>query len=392
MREKSLLPGCNNAEWRWAIAEYREHMPRQHRAFETSTNVLGPTGMERESGQASLFALAGTATRFVRDRDSLVELLFPGTDLRGSYRAATPAGCPFQLFSERLRECRHPWGYKMNRKIPVLKSSDTVEAKQQLVDSLRDEVRRMEVARVSHDKLPIASGCDALDGLLPAGGWQRGTLVEWLSAEPGSGAGTLALILARQAALEGGAVVILDRRQQFYPPAAAALGLDLENLIIVRSQQSADEIWALEQALRCPGVAAVWAPLDYLEWHAFRRLQLAAESGGSLGLLLRSGHVRRQPSWAHLQLWVEPVQRKEDKLADAAWLRNVRVEVTRCRQVETERPDQPRSARQGQGASVELELDETSALIRAVSRHETRPLHLATQLAHPKTRRCSARA
>ena len=139
----------------------------------------------------------------------------------------------------------------------------------------------------------VSSGCAALDRLLPAGGFRRGTLVEWLSTSSGSGAGTLAILVAREAASEGGAVVIVDRPHQFYPPAAAALGIRLEQTIVVRPDTKRDEIWALDQSLRCPGVAAVWSPLsDRLDQRDFRRLQLAAETGNCLGLLLRSSAVR----------------------------------------------------------------------------------------------------
>ena len=36
--------------------------------------------------------------------------------------------------------------------------------------------------------------------------------------------------------------------------------------------------------LRCGGVAAVWASLESVDDRTFRRLQLAAEEGGALGL------------------------------------------------------------------------------------------------------------
>src|SRR5690242_9807019 len=100
------------------------------------------------------------------------------------------------------------------------------------------EVRRL--ARLLEDLTPhsrgsmprrseetISSGSPGLDRLLPQAGWPRGSLVEWLSEEPGSGAATLALVAAREAHAAGGAVVVVDRTGTFYPPAAAAWRLDL---------------------------------------------------------------------------------------------------------------------------------------------------------------------
>ena len=112
-------------------------------------------------------------------------------------------------------------------------------------------------------------------------------LIEWLSGMARSGAATLSLLCAREACRQGGALVVIDRQQTFYPPAAAAWGIDLDRLIIVRPQSARDELWAAVQSLRSPAVAAVWAPIDRLDSRAFRRLQLAAQAGRTLGLLLR---------------------------------------------------------------------------------------------------------
>jgi hypothetical protein len=166
----------------------------------------------------------------------------------------------------------------------------------------------------------LSSGCAALDRLLPTGGFPRGSLVEWLADEAGgAGAGVLAMLAAREASIkastgtnaegaaQGKAVVVLDRQQTFYPPAAAALGVDLETAIVVRARSAAEELWALDQILRCPGVAAVWGPVAKIDPRWFRRLQLAAERGGALGLLLRPASVRGRPSWAWAQIGVAPV-------------------------------------------------------------------------------------
>ena len=207
----------------------------------------------------------------------------------------------------------------------------------------------------------VSSGCPELDHILPAGCFQRGQLVEWLEDSPGSGASTLALIIARQAARQGGVIAILDREKQFFPPAAAALGINLNNLLLIQAASHQDEFWALDQALRCPAVAAVWASLKHLEPRHFRRLQLAVEQSGSLGLLTRPQQVRGQPSWSQMQLLVQP--------QPGNGLRRWRIEVIRARGDRA-------------GRAVELEMDDTTGTLRKSSHeHQTNPLHLATQLA-----------
>ncbi len=196
---------------------------------------------------------------------------------------------------------------------------------------LREQMTQWEGRGRREAEPPVPSGCGPLDELLPDGGFRRGSLVEWIAAGEGSGAGTLALGAAREGCRQGGALVVLDQTGEFYPPAAAGLGVELERTIVVHARTKADNLWALDQALRCPGVAVVLAWSDRLDAKTFRRLQLAAEQAGGLGLLVRPEQARREPSWAEVRLLVEPLP-----AADPAGLavpagRRLRIEVLRAR-------------------------------------------------------------
>jgi protein ImuA len=199
----------------------------------------------------------------------------------------------------------------------------------------------------------FSTGIEALDGLLPDSGFRPGTLIEWL-AEAGSG-DQLALLAAQAALRSDRFLFVIDHEKTFYPPAAAALGIDLERLILVRpgkvsaaktsrpirsaskgiaesATAAGDEtanletLWALEQTLQSRGVAVAFCRLARLEARVFRRLQLAAERGGGLGFLIRAPSARNEPSWSDVRLWVEPVS-EEKSLSGRRW----RVEVLRCR-------------------------------------------------------------
>lgn len=173
---------------------------------------------------------------------------------------------------------------------------------------LAEAIERIEGTRRPRDGRPVASGFAALDRLLPEGGFHRGAIVEYLSAGGGSAAASLALATARSAMLAaGGVLLVVDRERTFYPPAAAAWGISLDRLILAWPDNDDDERWTLDQALRSPAVAAVLAwPAD-MEGNDFRRWQLAAEAGGSLGLFVRPDAVRGEPSWAEARLAVSPL-------------------------------------------------------------------------------------
>lgn len=274
-------------------------------------------------------------------------------------------------------------------------SDPTVADVSDRVQQLRQLVRRLEGEGRGggQERPPVSTGCAALDRLLPQGGLQRGTLVEWLGAESGGGAGTLALAAARQACLAGGLLVVLDRARRFYPPPLAAWGLDLGRVIVVQANRVEDEIWAADQALRCPSVAAVWGPLERLTTRDYRRLQLAAEEGGVLGLLRRPARLLGQPTWADSQWWVRAESAshaahesasRQDVPAEPGPAsrseRRLRVTLVRCR------GGPP-------GPTVTVSWDERTGVIREVeSGHETRRVPAVSPLASAAVARRAHRA
>jgi protein ImuA len=189
-------------------------------------------------------------------------------------------------------------------------------SRKQIIEQLRSRLRNLQEARRPARDAVIPTRIAGLAGLLPGAGWGRGTLVEWLSAGEGSGAATLALLSAGEICAGDGVLVVIDASGEFYPPTAAGWGIDLDRTIVVRPATRRDEVWAWDQALRCPAVGAVWGWIAALESRSFRRLQLAAEAGGGVGLLVRPARFQREPTWAGVRLLVEPVSDQRSAVSD----------------------------------------------------------------------------
>ena len=182
----------------------------------------------------------------------------------------------------------------------------------------------------------VASGFRSLDALLPAGGVRRGSLLEWLAGGPGAaggmaGAGAMALACAVACRLgraaEPRTLVVVDRTGWFHPPALLpwlGVGVEAVRLVVARPAHDDDEIWAIDQALRCAGVAAVLAwprtaatpgggpavgrRCAAQSWTiAMRRWQLAARSSGAVGLFVRPASARAEASWAEARIAVVPL-------------------------------------------------------------------------------------
>ena len=230
----------------------------------------------------------------------------------------------------------------------------------EVMERLKRGVRRLE-----KDQRPdfgrVTSGSRGVDGLVGEGGFRRGSLVEWLG-EPGSGATALASVAAREASRGSGSVVVIDHARRFYPPAAAGLGIRLDQLIVVRPESEKDFHWAVCQSLGCRGISAVLCWPQKLDSQSLRRWQLAAETGGSIGLLVRPTRVRGQPTWADVQLLVQPRPTRTASVRSATQ-RRLRVELCYCRSGKA-------------GGRTEMDFDFETGLI-----HETSALPVVAQLA-----------
>jgi protein ImuA len=172
--------------------------------------------------------------------------------------------------------------------------------------------------------------------------------------------------MARQACRRGDPLVVVERAAggeggSFYPPAACGQGVLLEQTILVRPGTEEDELWALDQILRTEGVGAVLCWGERWSQRALRRLQLAAEAGGGLGLVLRPAWARGEPCWARLRVLVEPLGMEPTDagprggLGEGVWVdvRRLRVHVLHVHGG-------------AGGRQVDLEVDETGA-VRVVS-------------------------
>lgn len=160
------------------------------------------------------------------------------------------------------------------------------------------------------------TGCAALDAVLPDGGWPRGALTELLL--PGDGVGELALLMPALARMTGaGARVVLVAPPYIpYAPAWQQAGLDLARVDIVEAGPR-DALWAFEQCLRSAACAAVLGWPASADDRALRRLQVAADTGGSCAFALRDRRHALNASPAALRMEYLP--------GEAAW------RVRKCR-------------------------------------------------------------
>ena len=177
-------------------------------------------------------------------------------------------------------------------------------------------------------------GLAALDAALPWGGVPLAVLHE-IEGDATSGendaAATafLAGILARLAPAKP--VLWCMQTPDLHPPGLAQAGLMAQRLLLVRTSDERETLWAMEEGLRSRVLAAVVGEVGTLSMTASRRLQLAAEASGVTGFVLhRCGGTAAASAavtrWRVTGLPAVPVA-GEPGIGQSRW----RVALLRCR-------------------------------------------------------------
>jgi hypothetical protein len=155
--------------------------------------------------------------------------------------------------------------------------------------------------------LAAPSGFAELDASLPGGGWPVGAIAELMSDAIGIGELSLLVPVLSRLARAGRYIACIAPPYLPYAPALAQRGVPLERMLLIQTCSLQQSLWAIEQALRCPAIGAVLGWPAYIIDKNVRRLQLAAEAGGSLGILYRPPEAARESSPAALRLRLHAV-------------------------------------------------------------------------------------
>ena len=88
--------------------------------------------------------------------------------------------------------------------------------------------------------------------------------------------------------MRGGRVSLwITSSRTVFPPALKNFGIQPDRIIFIYLQKEKDILWAMEEALRCEGLAAVVGEIQELGFTASRRLQLAVEQSRVTGFIIR---------------------------------------------------------------------------------------------------------
>ncbi len=152
---------------------------------------------------------------------------------------------------------------------------------------MRDQIRQIE-GRDKRTASVLPFGIAAIDRRLPNGGLTRGALHEVAGGGNGAVDGAAAALFAAGiAARTKGKVLWCVTRRDLFAPAIEQAGLSHNRVIFVEAGDEKDLLACFEEGLRHPGLGAAVAEVAKLSMTTSRRLQLAAEASGGIGIAIR---------------------------------------------------------------------------------------------------------
>ena len=156
-----------------------------------------------------------------------------------------------------------------------------------IIDDLRARIQWLETgASREHTILPFRVA--PIDRHLPKGGLALGCLHEMAGGGEGAVHGAAAALFAAGiAARTTGKVLWCVTKADLFAPALAQVGLAPDRVIYVEAGDEKTVLACFEEGLRHGDLGAVVGEVARLSMTASRRLQLAAESSGSVGLAIR---------------------------------------------------------------------------------------------------------
>lgn len=155
------------------------------------------------------------------------------------------------------------------------------------ISDLRDRIAHLEGGN-TRARAVLPFGVAAIDNHLPGGGVALGALHEVAGGGNGAIDGAAAsLFAAGIAARAQGKVLWCVTRQDLFAPAIAEVGLHPDRVIYVEAGDDKSLLACFEEGLRHVGLGAVVAEVARPSMTGSRRLQLAAEGSGAMGIAIR---------------------------------------------------------------------------------------------------------
>lgn len=157
-----------------------------------------------------------------------------------------------------------------------------------IISRLQSEILPLQGFKSPVGKLPVSIPLGPINTAFPNNRFPLGAVHEFICSSAEQLAVTTGFIAALFATLmkNGGVCLWISAARTVFPPALKHYGIDPASIIFIDLHNQKEVAWAVEEALKYDGLAAVVGELYDINFTTSRRLQLAVEKSQVTGFLL----------------------------------------------------------------------------------------------------------
>jgi len=164
------------------------------------------------------------------------------------------------------------------------------DTKQEIVSRLQKDILQWEGYRPPPAGTRDLMGLGPVEAAFPNGVFPLGAVHEMVcgNTEQATASGGFVTGLLSVLMQNGGVCVWIGLSGNLFPSALKAFGVEPDKVIFIHLLKDKDVLWAMEESLKCAGLAAVIGELREIDFKQSRRLQLAVEHSRVTGFILRN--------------------------------------------------------------------------------------------------------
>ncbi len=159
-----------------------------------------------------------------------------------------------------------------------------------IITRLRREILPLQGYKPCQTERQRFRGLSPIEAAFPDNRFPTGAIHEFMTTSSSSAAATTGFIYSLLTNLmnKGQAAIWITKSHQLFPVALAQFNIAPDRLIIIEANKEKELLWVTEEALKCEGLAAVICEIPDISLIASRRLQLAVETSGITGMIMRN--------------------------------------------------------------------------------------------------------
>jgi len=164
-----------------------------------------------------------------------------------------------------------------------------VEDKVDVIKQLQRDVLSLQGFRKMSGNQLFDSGLGIIENAFPDNTFSLGVIHEFISNASEAAAATNGFIggIVGRLMLHSGACLWIGTKRTLFPPSLKIFGIEPHRIVFIDVSRPKDALWAVEEALKSEGLAAVVGELSELSFTESRRLQLAVEHSHVTGFIHR---------------------------------------------------------------------------------------------------------